>query len=193
MRITAALDEKTVAALLDELLPVTIDLQESEPGTRWIRVEKPDHFEFVAGEGIRIHAGATIEWKALGLAIPATLKSVEVMLRPAIVVDEQRGGTLVFRPEVEAADFKLVPAFIDAQIARVINSQLAKESNQLAWHFAETLALRAPLPPIISPATQFELSAEDAVVQTTDDQLTLALTLSMRFARASEATSSPGD
>lgn len=184
MRITAALDEATVAVLLDELLPVTIDLHEAEPGTRWIRVEKPDHFEFVAGEGIRIHAAAAIEWKTLGLAIPATLKSVEVMLRPAIVVDEQRGGTLVFRPEVEGADFKLVPAFIDAQIARVINSELSKEGNRLAWHFGETLALRTPLPSSISPATQFALSAEDAVVETTADQLTLALTLSMRFGRS---------
>lgn len=183
MRITAALDEATVAALLDELLPVTIDLHEAEPGTRWIRVEKPDHFEFVAGEGIRIHAGAAIEWKTLGLAIPATLKSVEVMLRPAIVVDEQRGGALVFSPQVEATDFKLVPAFIDAQIARAINAELSKESNRLAWHFGETLALHTPLPPTISPTTQFELSAGDAVVQTTDTQLTLAVTLSMHFTR----------
>lgn len=184
MRITAVLDEATVAALLDELLPVTVDLHEAEPGTRWIRVEKPDHFDFVAGEGIRIHAAASIEWKTLGLAIPATLKSVEVMLRPAIVVDEQRGGTLVFRPEVEAADFKLVPAFIDAQLARIINAELSKEGNRLAWHFGETLALQTPLPSSISPPTRFDLLADDAVVETTGEQLSLALTLSMRFTRA---------
>lgn len=183
MRIKATLDQATVAALLDELLPVTVDLDDTEPGTRWVRVEKPEHFDFVAGEGIRVHTAAAITWTALGIAIPATINSIALMLRPAIVSDGQRGGSLVFRPEIEGADLKMVPAFVDAQIARAINAELSKQGDRLAWHFGEALALRTPLPPSISPAAQFELAAQDAVVETTDDQLTLELTLSMRFTR----------
>jgi hypothetical protein len=183
MRIKATLDESTVASLLDQLLPVTIDLNETEPGTRWVRVEKPERFDFVAGEGIRVHTAAAIRWTALGIAIPVTIKSIALMLRPAIAVDEQLGGSLVFRPEIEGTDFKMMPAFVDAQIARTINAELSKQGDRLAWPFGKALALRAPLPSSISPAAQFELAAGDAAVETSDDQLTLELTLSMRFSR----------
>jgi hypothetical protein len=185
MRIKATLDESTVASLLDQLLPVTIDLHETEPGTRWVRVEKPERFDFVAGEGIRVHTAAAIRWTALGIAIPVTIKSIALILRPAIITDEQPGGSLVFRPEIEGTDFKMVPAFVDARIARAINAELSKQGDRLAWPFGTSLALRTPLPPSITPATQFELAAEDAVVETTDHQLTLELTLSMRFTQTS--------
>jgi hypothetical protein len=183
MRIKATLDEATVAALLDELLPVTVDLDETEPGTRWVRVEKPERFDFVAGEGVRVHAAAAIRWTALGIAIPVTVNSLALLLRPGIVSDEQRGGSLVFRPEIEAADLKMVPAFVDARIARSINAELSKQGDRLAWHFGETLALRTPLPSTISPAAQFVLAAQDATVETTNDQLKLELSLSMGFTR----------
>ncbi|HET6280426.1 MAG TPA: hypothetical protein VFH73_05655, partial [Polyangia bacterium] len=93
------------------------------------------------------------------------------------------GGSLVFRPEIEGTDFKMMPAFVDAQIARTINAELSKQGDRLAWPFGKALALRAPLPSSISPAAQFELAAGDAAVETSDDQLTLELTLSMRFSR----------
>jgi hypothetical protein len=183
MRIKATLDESTVASLLDELLPVTIDLHETEPGTRWVRVEKPERLDFVAGEGIRLHTAGAIRWTALGMSIPVTIKSIALMLRPAIVSDEKLGGSLVFRPEIEATDLKMLPAFVDAQIARAINAELSKQGDRLAWPFGQSLALSTPLPSSISQATQFELAAASAVVETTDDQLTLELTLSMRFTK----------
>jgi hypothetical protein len=183
MRISATLDETAVAALLDELLPVTIDLHPPEPGTRWVRVEKPDGFDFVAGEGVRIRAAATVQWTALGIAIPVTVNSLALMLRPVIVVDEERGGSLVFRPEIESADLKMVPAFVDERIARSINAKLAEEGDLAAWNFAQTLAIRSPLPSNISPAAELHIAAGDAVVQADDTQLSLSLTLTMRFAR----------
>jgi hypothetical protein len=191
MRLTARLDESTVAVLLDQLLPVTIDLQEEEPGTRWVRVHKPQRFEFVAGQGIRIHTAAVFQWTALGFRIPVTIESIELMLRPLVVEEGEGLGKLVFRPEIEGTDFRMVPAFIDAQIARVINAKLADQGDRLAWHFGQTLAAHYTLPPTISPTADFDLVARDAVVETTNDNLVLSVTLEMRFTREAQAGDLP--
>lgn len=189
LRITARLDRDAVVAILDELLPVTIDVSADpdEPGERWIRIDKARQVDFAVSEGLRVQTNARIQWKAAGLRIPTTA-DVLLVLRPTLATDD-RGGKLVFQASVQHADFKHMPAFVDRRLTGRINQALATEGDLLAWHFGESLALKVAMPPNMSPLDAFELRPGTATVQVFDDALELSLMLALSFVRRPEEPS----
>lgn len=184
LRVTARLDEAAVKEILDELLPITIDLAEEgeAAGERWLRVDKPQQVDFVEGEGLRVVTSARVRWRAAGMRVPVTLKGAELMIRPVVDQDDL-GAKLLFVPSVEKTDFKLIPGFLDRRIETRINDALEDNGHRLAWHFGQTLAATVAMPASMAPVEAFLLSAEDAEVSVTADALMLSLVLGMRFAR----------
>lgn len=172
--------------LLNQLLPLTIDLApEDDDDTRHIHIEQPHHVDFLVSEGLRVHTSAHIRWKAAGVSIPATLKNVELMLRPQIASDE-RGNRLLFRPSIEHADFKLLPAFVDRRIATRVNQALEAETDRLSWHIDESFARSVPMTKRLQPVTSFDLHVDGASVEVFDDALVLKINVGMRFVRGEE-------
>ncbi len=186
MHILARLDEATLRQLLDELLPVTILLDDEPPGPggtsdgRWVAIEAPRTVDFVAGEGLRLVTGGKIRWPVSGVPVEATLHAAHILLRPLVVPDKY-GGRLVFRPELEEADLKNVPALLDRGVAALVNRQLEKRGDQIAWDFGRTLAFSVALPPALQGVEALQLSVKSGQVTISDQAIELALDLSMHF------------
>jgi hypothetical protein len=201
VHIRVRLEEATLRAVLDELLPITLLLD--EPGAdadltatatatapaagkgrdgRWVRVEKASEVDFVAGQGLRLVSAGQIRWVTAGMPMEATLHSVKILLRPQVVADKH-GGRLVFRPSLEAADLKNVPALLDRGVVALVNHQLESKGQDMAWDFGRTLSLAVPVPPMLEGIHSLQLDARNATVSVTADAIELGLTLSLHFLR----------
>ena len=169
-----------VKELLDELLPARLLLDDADRD-RWIQIERASNIDFVAGSGLRVATRGEVRWQAAGLPIGFTFTSARLMIQPMVVEDE-RGGRLVFRPTLESLDLRNVPAFLDSGVLALINNRLVAQGDALAWHFGQALARTFGLPAIILPLVQLKLGAQAGVLEVLDDALTFSLSLAVRFA-----------
>jgi hypothetical protein len=182
MHIFARLEEATLKAMLDELLPVTILLDKNGPDGRWVSIQPTTHVDFVAGQGLRLITSGQIHWIVAGMPVDATLHSAQVMLRPEIV-PEKHGGRLVFRPSLEAADMKNVPSWLDRGIVKLVNAQLESRGDELYWDFGRALQLSVALPPTLVGVQSLQLAVNNAIVAVTASAFELTLTLGLHFQR----------
>ena len=182
MHIIARLEEATLKALLDELLPVTILLDKSGKDGRWVSIQPTSHVDFVAGQGLRLITSGQIHWIVAGVGVDATLHSAQIMLRPEIV-PEKHGGRLVFRPSLEAADMKNVPSWLDKGIVMLVNGQLESRGDELFWDFGHTMQLSVPMPPTLVGVRSLQLAVNNATVAVTANAFELTLTLGLHFQR----------
>jgi hypothetical protein len=168
-------------------LPVTILLDEGDSTGRWVTIDATHHVDFVAGQGLRLITSGKIRWSTGGVPFEATLHSAQVMLRPQIV-QEKHGGRLVFRPSLEAADVKNVPALLDRGVVALVNRQLESRGDELFWDFGRNLGLAVPLPPTLVGLQSLQLGVNNATVSVTGDAFELTLTLSLHFQRSPTTT-----
>ncbi len=92
--LTATLDETTVRELLNELLPLRIDLGDENHANRWFQIQPPQLIEFVPDKGIRIQTSAQLHWTVAGMGIPFTILSVRLLLAlPVIDTSRKRAST----------------------------------------------------------------------------------------------------
>jgi hypothetical protein len=188
MHIIARLEEATLRELLDQLLPITIFLDDEGKGDgkgdgkdrRWIAINPATTVDFVAGEGVRLQTSGRIHWVAAGVPVDATLHSARLLLRPQVVADKH-GGRLVFRPSLEEADLKNVPTLVDRGITALVNRQLESRGDQIAWDFGRSLAFSQQMPPALSGVQSLQLSVRNGQVTVTDHAVELALSLSIQF------------
>ena len=195
VHILARLEEATLRSILEELLPAKIMLDDPADGARasagagvsdnegrWVRIERAQEVDFVAGEGLRLVSSGQIRWVTAGVPVEATLHSARVMLRPQVAADKH-GGRLVFRPSLESADLKNVPALLDRGIVVMVNRQLEARGDELAWDFGRTLSLSVPVPPVLPTIAALQLDARNATITVTADAIELGLTISLHFLR----------
>jgi hypothetical protein len=196
IHIRVRLEEATLRTMLDELLPITILLDEAAANPdlsapdrpdggregRWVRVEKASEVDFLAGQGLRLVSAGQIRWVTAGVPVEATLHSAKILLRPEVVADKH-GGRLVFRPSLEAADLKNVPALLDRGVVALVNRQLEVKGQELAWDFGRTLSFAVPLPPMLAGIQSLQMDARNATVSVSADAVELGLTVSLHFLR----------
>lgn len=183
MRITARLDESTVRRLLEELLPVTVRLDD-EDADRWIRIDPAQSVDFAAGEGLRVAVAGQLSWKVAGVHVTLTIHAAQLLLRPA-VVGEGTEGRLLFRPSLETMDLKNVPDLLDSGITGLVNRRLEDEADKLAWHFGRNLSGRFPLGKDVLDVESFVLGVGTVAVTALADAIVLDLPLALGFARKS--------
>jgi hypothetical protein len=183
MHITARLAEATLKQLLDQVLPVTILLDE-EPGVegRWIKINRTDHLDFVVGQGIRFSTSAELRWNLGPVPVSLTVKELGVLLRPT-VSSAGKTARLLFLPVIEKADLANVPGFIDQGIVGLVNHALEAISHHLAWDVGKTLGLQFTLPTTLVPLAGAQIEAKDASVAVFDDHLELEIVLVMNVTR----------
>ena len=182
MHIFARLEEATLKAMLDELLPVTILLDKNGPDGRWVSIQPTTHVDFVAGQGLRLITSGEIHWIVAGMPVDATLHSAQLMLRPE-VVPEKHGGRLVFRLSLEAADLKNVPSWLDRGIVKLVNGLLESRGDELYWDFGRTLQLSVATPPTLVGVQSLQLAVNNAAVAVTASAFELTLTMGLHFQR----------
>jgi hypothetical protein len=180
VRIAATMDGPTVAALLRDLTPLTIDLGEADQSNRWIEIDRPERVTFVTGEGLRIDTTAKLSWTVAGVAVAFTIQALRILLRPVI---DAAAGRLNLAAGIEEADLKNVPEIIDESIVSHVNERLAARPDAIGWTFGKTLAVRLAMPASMAPLDAFEMAAEDAQVEIGGDHLRFSLALPVRFTR----------
>ena len=159
---------------------------------RWVRIHPAQRLEISAGEGIRLITSGQVRWIAGFLPVTLTVERLVLMLRP-IVAGAGTTCRLLFRPVLEEADLRHVPALLDRGIVGLVNGALAARSERLAWDVGRTLALRFVLPNTLDPLEAAAVDVEAARVRVGDDILELTVTLTMHISRlvADRTTASP--
>ena len=126
------------------------------------------------------------------MPVTITVERLVLMLRP-IVTGAGAASRLLFRPMLEKADLRNVPALLDRRIVGLVNSALETRTERLAWDVGRTLALRFVLPNTLNPLEAAGVDVEAARLRVRDDVLELTVTLTMHISRlaADRATASP--
>ena len=193
MHITVELEKATLTQLLGELLPITIVLDEAQGlDGRWVRIQPVQHLEIRAAEGIRLITTGELRWTVGFLPVTITVERLVLMLRP-IVTGAGAASRLLFRPVLEEADLRHLPALLDRGIVGLINGALEAHSERLAWDVGRTFALRFVLPDALDPLEAAAVDVEAVRLRVRDEVLELTVTLTMHISRltADRATASP--
>jgi len=190
MWLEAILSREDLVAVVEQLVPLKIrldvnDEEKDDDEGRFLVLHDPSEVTLVPDVGLRLVCKASVRWPVFRIRVPVNVKSLTVILKPAI---ERRDGhdALAFGLHVEHADLAGLPPMIDAHITEKINEALAKET--IAWDFAKTLSHAFNLPPVLEDLSAFELVVLGGKVKITDEALGLAVAFRPRVLRANSQT-----
>jgi hypothetical protein len=186
MWLEAILLKEDLSAVLDELLPVTLRI--GDDGT--LLIEEPSEVSLVEGVGLRVVCKAKLHWSVLGISVPVSLRSLDVVLRPQIV-ERADGPALVFKVELEHADLRGVPTIIDNRVTELVNRELAAKHVELSWNYAATLNHVFKLPDALQPLLRLQLTVVDAQVRSTKEALGLAIQIRTTVKRGEDGAPHP--
>ena len=193
MQITVEIEKARLNQLLAELLPITIVLDEAERlDGRWIRIQPVQRLE-VVGDGLRLITAGELRWIVGFLRVTVTVERLVLLLRP-LVVGTGAESRLLFRPVLEEADLRNLPALLDRRIVALINNALERRTHDtLAWNFGRTLALRFLLPDTLVPLESATVDVDAAQLRVHGDVVQFSVALSPRIRRlaADRAAASP--
>jgi hypothetical protein len=165
-----------VESLLASFLPLCVRLPGE--GRRQLEIGEARSLALVPGVGLRVDTSAHIQWEALGIGIPLTVRSLTALFRPHIVAG---GSALAFGVAIEQADLAGMPAFMDQTIIDKANEALAR--IDLAWSFGKTLGRPLPLPLAMSPVSRVSLGVSGSEVVVTSEGLSLSVDLDASVSR----------
>jgi len=183
MHIAVELEEATLRQLLNELLPITILLDETQgPDGRWIRIDPARELRFRVDEGIRIVTSGALRWSLGPFPVTLTVQSLALLLRP-LVLGTGTGARLLFRPVIEDADLQNVPDLLDRGVVGLVNRALETRSERLAWDFGRALGLHFALPDTLVPLEAAAVGVDTARLRVRADALELIVSLTMHISR----------
>jgi len=182
MWIEAIVSTEDLRRALAEFAPLTIRLGD---GGGELALGSPSEVSLVPDRGARIVCAAHLQWPLLGVVVPMKIRSLIVLLRPVIEA-HANGDALVFKLEIEHADFALVPTVIDNRITSRINEELARKRVELSWRYADTLTHVFHMPDVLDPVEALSLVVSSGVVKVTPDAMGLAVSLRCDVLRASK-------
>jgi hypothetical protein len=191
MDINVRLDEATLRRMLDEILPITILLDDAgETSGRWVTIERARQLDLIPGEGIRLATSGAMRWPISFVPMTVRLAALQLLLRP-IVVGDGAATRLLFRPLIEHADFERLPGFVDRGIVSIINRALETRSERLEWRVAESLALRFALPETLVPLERARVDVVSAALTIDERGISVDVTLDVGVTRAGDEQASP--
>jgi hypothetical protein len=182
MWVEAVLSKDDLAALIAQIVPLTIRINHDAGADQYIELATATDFALVADQGLRMTTQARIHWPVLGIAVPIKIDPLNVMIKPR-VTNTPDGDALSFTLEIERADFAGVPAFGDQAITERMNAELSKSHVELAWAFAEMLSHRFTVPPLLEPLDSIALNVAWGKVRVTDEAMVLAISFRAEVSR----------
>lgn len=149
MWIAATITAEEARTLVDELLPVTLRLDD-EPGTeRYVELEDATEVRLVEGRGLRVTCPGRVRWSLPVLGtLEMRIKALTATLVPSVQGDGA-SASLRFQVDIEALDFEWVPGLVDQGIASIIEKRLA--AMPVAWHFGRTFTNDVVFPEAVEP------------------------------------------
>jgi|GEM_PF-5769167 len=179
MRIEATLLKDELRSLLESLLPVRIALDKNEP-LRWIEFGKLHALELVPGHGARIVCSAKVSWPLPVIGPRLSVRHLEALIQP-YVRSGDGGEVLAFKIQLESIELAHVPAFVEREVLRLINGELAQRKGKLAWKIGKTFANRIKMPTSLAPVEGLQLHVAEASFQLLEDRVMLGLFVNHAF------------
>jgi hypothetical protein len=166
---------------LAELTPTRIQLDDEDPD-RAFELDPPSEVRFRANEGAVIRTSARIRWDVIGIKVPVTLRSVDVLLIPSIERDADGNDLLVLQVRIEDLDLTALPGFLDGALKDRINAALTRPSSFVRWRFIRTLDFHFHLPQAVQPTRDLHLAARWGATRVSDQGFVMAASFGF-FAR----------
>jgi hypothetical protein len=187
MDIKVRLDEETLRRMLEEILPITV-LLDDDRGTdgRYVTIGRAERLDLIPGEGVRLATSGELRWPFKIVPLTFALTGLQILVRP-LVVGEGPSTRVLFRPRIERIDFHKLPDFVDRGILALVNRTLEARSQLLAWHVADSLCQRFPLPVTLVPLETASIDVVSAGLTIHEDGIELAVSLDMGIARVGTA------
>jgi hypothetical protein len=193
MWLEAIITKEDFVQVLGELLPVKIylDQEDEKEGAkeeakekekekdRWLLLGKATAVALVP-EGLRVTCPAEFSWSIAGVNPTMKLDELRVLLRPE-VVEKNKGAVLEFNIQVEEADFHSLPEFIDATIAKAVNTALA--AKKPIWDFTDTLTHTVGLGKMFDPIEGLKIGVSWGKLRVNEEALTLVISFKIGFVR----------
>jgi hypothetical protein len=183
MWLEAIITKEDLVDALGRFLPVKIFLEKEGEETRedrWLLLRSATNVALIQDQGLRVTCPAEISWSIAGMSPTMKLDELRVMIRPQ-VVDRHGRHVLEFQFEVEEADFRVLPGFIDGAIAKAINGSLA--TKNISWNFTETLTRRVALGTTFEQIEALELEVAWGKHRIGEDALALVVSFKLDFLR----------
>lgn len=168
-----------------ELTPTRIQLDDQDP-ERVLELSPPSEVVFRANEGAVVKTGARLSWDLIGIKVPVTLRSVQVLLLPSIDQDAQANDHLILQARVEDLDLTALPGFADEKLKTRINEALERPSAFLRWGFTRTLDFRFQMPALVQPTRELRLAARWGALKVSEEGFVMAASFGF-FARPTSA------
>jgi hypothetical protein len=184
MLIQALLTADDFVTALAEVTPLRVAL-DPESSDRYFWLARPSSVTFIPERGVRIVTSAYLQWDVIGVSVPVTIRTAEVLLRPSIVhVDDQ--DILSMRAEIERLDLSHVPSLVEAPIVAALNSKLGEPEASLPWKFMETLDFHFKMPSMVAPLETLHLFAREGEARITENAVVLQVALGFSATHASD-------
>jgi len=180
MWLEAIITQEDLVQALDEILPVKIHFDADEKTDRWLVLHRATEVTLVADEGLRVSCSAELTWSFAGLSPTVKLDQLGVLLKPR-VVEKKAGHVLEFNIEIEDADLRGVPAFIDSTIVKAVNGSLSEKT--LIWNFTETLTRTVGLGKTYEPLEALKIDVAWGKHRITAEAIVLVVSFKLHFVR----------
>lgn len=156
-----------------ELTPTRIQLDDEDPA-RAFELDPPSEVRFREGEGAVVHTSARLSWDVIGIKVPITLRSVQVLLMPSIEQDADGNDLLALQARIEDLDLTALPGFLDAKLKDRINAALERPSSFVRWRFIRTLDFHFHLPRAVTPERDLHLAARWGATRVSEQGFVMA-------------------
>ena len=184
MDIDLVLSAEQIVALLREATPVRIHLTEKDEDTRWVELERPTEVTLVPDVGIRIVSSGRIRYELAGIALPFSIRRVQLLFEPKLVSVAGEPERIDFKLSLEAADLENIPGVAERMLMTAVNELLAPERLGTVWNFGRMLDKSLVMPERYEPLNQFLLRAPLGRVIITATELRVRLEIGLGFSRS---------
>lgn len=149
MYLVATVTLEEAKALLVDVLPIKVRLDDDPEEERYLALDEPTLVEMVEGKGLRIGCSGSVAWSLpLVGTVTMRIKQAQAILVPSVLDTEGRAA-LRFHLDIEALDFEWVPTLVDKGIAEIIEKRLG--AKNLEWVVSDTFGRSIPMPASVTP------------------------------------------
>lgn len=174
MQLNASLSKTDIRLLLEQMLPLKIDL-DGKDGNRLLVFDRLEALSLVAERGIRVELSGEVIWPVLGLDVPVRIKSLSALI--GLSRETRPQANLLVGVELEDADLAWVPGVVDQGITERINKELRERQSGLAWNFEKLLSHSFGLPDALRSAESISLAVASSSFHVAAEQITLGVAL----------------
>lgn len=177
MHLEALIDLSSITRLVERATPLRVTL--SDEGDRWVELSSPRETTVVEGHGLRIVCDGAFRWTALDVPLSFQIREIRAMVLLDIVDDTH----LALKLELEAIDLTNVPALVERQLMKKVNSAMEPERTGLQWGIRQALSFVKAVPERVATLDDFFLDAGTPTIHFDAECVRLRVPMTPRLTR----------